>query len=738
MSHPLLDTALLHHEDGRPIISVTPNKKPYYSGWDNFLTRPQSEEELRQQFQNGVHGLALVLYPGCPFGVLDYDGPHAQEAWQTTGLELPETARNYSRSGYTHLFFRMPPNAPTDLKRGIRLVSAPCDCQGSDGEPKPCGVDFLVNGYVILPPTPGYREDPDHPLESAALMPQAVIDLALKKQKAEKNRLTGDAEGKVNRGERKATACSLAGTMRKRGMSLESIRAALKADNEARFRPPLDAEELDDIMKSAATWQPGEESQDGKKQKSQADILLELALSSEGVDFFHTATNEPFIIFYVNDHRECWPVRSRATRRWLTKNFYRSTGKAPSSEPMQNALGVLDAKAIYDGEERDVHLRTARHDGALYYDLADQQWRSVRIDEDGWEVIEESPVYFRRYDQTAAQVEPKHGGSLNQFWDFINISDESDRRLIEAYLVVGLIPNIPRPIADFHGGQGSAKTTTCNMLKKILDPGEASALKAKDETEFIQGLAHNYAVVLENVSYITNWLSDLLCRAVTGEGFSKRQLYTDEEDIIFKFRRLIMINGIGVTITAPDLLDRALIISLDEVDATKRRQEAELWGAFEKSRPALLGAVFTALSGAIREYPNITSTTLPRMADFARWGMAANVGRGKKAKTFLEDYDKNVSRQNEVAILESVVATVLIDWFSAPERKSWEGLPQELHAQLKEHAVNMKIAERKFPASPSALTNKLKRVKPNLATVGMKIDWDRTNKARKITIAKIG
>ena len=105
------------------------------------------------------------------------------EAWQATGIELPETARNISRSGYDHLFFRMPANTPAGLKRAIRLVEAPCDCKDAAGESKPCGVDFLVNGYVILPPTPGYREDPDHPLESAALMPQAVLELAIKSKK---------------------------------------------------------------------------------------------------------------------------------------------------------------------------------------------------------------------------------------------------------------------------------------------------------------------------------------------------------------------------------------------------------------------------------------------------------------------------------------------------------------------------------------------------------------------------
>ena len=441
--------------------------------------------------------------------------------------------------------------------------------------------------------------------------------------------------------------------MRKSGMSLDAIRAALKADNEARFNPPLDDDEIEDIMKSAAEWEAGE-GLNGKKekQKSQADILLELVSASEA-DFFHTAINEPFVVFPINEHREIWPVRSRATRRWLTKIFYRHTGKAPSSEPMQNVLGVLDAKATYDGEEKEVHLRTAWHEGAIYYDLADQAWRVVRVNRSGWKVVNESPVYFRRYDQTAAQVLPQHDGSLDELWKFINVSDNRDRRLIKAWLVVGLIPDIPRPIFIVHGDQGAAKTTACEIATKILDPGESSTLKAKDEAEFVQGLAHNYAATLENVSHIPNWLSDLLCRAVTGEGFSKRQLYTDDEDIIFKFRRLLMLNGIGVAISKPDLLDRSLLIGVERISDDTRKDEKELWRNFEDHRPKLLGAVFDSLAGAIREYDHLKTSRLPRMADFAKWAMAAAAGRGEKAEEFLEDYKVNVGRQNEEAISES-------------------------------------------------------------------------------------
>src|SRR5262249_40230516 len=170
--------------------------------------------------------------------------------WQTTGIELPETARNATRSGGTHLIFRMPAGEISDFKRKVRLVKAKCDCKDG-GKPKPCGVDLLVYGYAIIPPTPGYVEDPDFPLESAVIIPRALLELATERRTNE-NRTTGDADGKVRQGERKATACSLAGSVRARGVSIEGIRALLKADNEQRFDPPLDDAEIEDVLKSPA------------------------------------------------------------------------------------------------------------------------------------------------------------------------------------------------------------------------------------------------------------------------------------------------------------------------------------------------------------------------------------------------------------------------------------------------------------------------------------------------------
>ena len=471
-----------------------------------------------------------------------------------------------------------------------------------------------------------------------------------------------------------------------------------------------------------------------RKKKSQADELVDLS-EEAGAEFFHTPLGEPFMSLPVEGHRENWPVRSKATRRWLTHCFWQQMKKAPNSEAMQSALNVLEAKATFEGPQEQVHLRTAWHQGALYYDLCDQRWRCIRVNKKGWSIVDKAPVRFRRYSHMAPQVEPSRGGSIKRLWEFINVSDHRDRRLVRASVIISLIPNIPRPPLAFHGDQGSAKTTTAKMLGTLIDPSEAPLVRAKDEAELVQGLAHHYCVVLDNLSSLRVWLSDLLSRAVTGEGFTKRQLYTDEEDITFAYRRFIILTGIGLVITKPDLLDRSLIIGLDRVPEKKRRGEQILWEQFQAIRPGLFGAVLDLLSGAIREYEHVSLAKLPRMADFAHWACAMARGCNEDVKEFEEDLATNTQRQNEEAVLGSIVATLLLAVME--NREEWTGTADELLADLKREAEDKKIHARELPGTSAVLGRRLREIRPNLRALGWEIDFGMSHHSRKITITRI-
>ena len=43
-----------------------------------------------------------------------------------------------------------------------------------------------------------------------------------------------------------------------------------------------------------------------------------------------------------------------------------------------------------------MHVRFARSRDAIYLDMCDDQWRAIEVTAEGWRVVEEPPVLFRR------------------------------------------------------------------------------------------------------------------------------------------------------------------------------------------------------------------------------------------------------------------------------------------------------------------------------------------------------
>src|SRR5262245_43422258 len=133
----------------------------------------------------------------------------------------------------------------------------------------------------------------------------------------------------------------------------------------------------------------GESSDTGRGDPKQADVLIALAAEA---DLFHVGDGTGYADVRVNGHRETWAIRSKGFKRWLVRRFYEHTGGAPSSDVMQSALNVIEAKAQFDGSERTVFIRVGGNEGKLYLDLCDENWRVVEIDGDGWRVIDDAVV----------------------------------------------------------------------------------------------------------------------------------------------------------------------------------------------------------------------------------------------------------------------------------------------------------------------------------------------------------
>ena len=178
------------------------------------------------------------------------------------------------------------------------------------------------------------------------------------------------------------------------------------------------------------------------------------------------------------------------------------------------------------------------------------------------------------------QVVPQSGGNPYRIFEFLNVNSEN-QLLVVACIISYFIPEIPHPIFHRHGPQGAGETCLFKIIKRICDPSSLEALiTPRDLGQLIQVIAHNHVCLFDNVSDIPTWMSDILSQACTGGGFSKRQLYTDDDDVVYQVKRCIGINGINLLIKKPDLMDRSILVYLDRIDPSKRREESELWAAF--------------------------------------------------------------------------------------------------------------------------------------------------------------
>jgi len=326
--------------------------------------------------------------------------------------------------------------------------------------------------------------------------------------------------------------------------------------------------------------------------------------------------------------------------------------------------------------------------------------------------------------------------------DFLNHDrdDESIRLLILVSIISYFIPDIPHPVLAVFGSHGTAKSTFFRIVKNLVDPSKLETQSfPKGIDNLVQGLFHQWFIGYDNVGDLPDWLSDYLCRAVTGEGFVKREIYTIEDDVIFTYKRCIGLNGINNAATKPDLLDRSILINLPPIPDTERISEENFWISFREAKPKLLGCIFTIISRAMKIKPTIQLSGLYRLADWTRWGAAITEALGIDSQKFLDAYGNNRNTQTFEAIDNSDLGTVVIQ-FIAEMEGYWAGTFTDLHAKLKHKAESLNISTtgKSWPKSPNSLSRALKPLKDTLEKLGIRVTRTRSNKIRNIEFQTTG
>jgi hypothetical protein len=300
----------------------------------------------------------------------------------------------------------------------------------------------------------------------------------------------------------------------------------------------------------------------------------------------------------------------------------------------------------------------------------------------------------------------------------LNIQNEDDRLLVKVKILSLFIPDIAHPILDLHGDQGSGKTTGYRLIKRLVDPSRPELLTLhKDRNEFIQQLSHNYVAFYDNVKHVPSWLSDEACKAVTGIGHTKRALYTNDDDVVYEFKRPLGFNGINISLSEPDALDRTLLIRLERIPRNRRKTDSEVLEEFDLLLPGLLGFIFDTLSKALSIKPTIQLIECPRMAEFAHWGEAIAQALGYPPMQFLRAYLANIGVQNAEVIESHPLGQAIFRLMKQLEPEYlFVGSPKELLERLNRIAEENKIDinHHHWPKSVNSLPRKLNQIKSNL------------------------
>lgn len=363
---------------------------------------------------------------------------------------------------------------------------------------------------------------------------------------------------------------------------------------------------------------------------------------------------------------------------------------------------------------------------------------------DGWKVTNDIAL-FKRYNNQIPQVYPSknyESDIFDKFMDLLNVHNPKVRLLLKCYIISLFIPNIPKPVFILYGEQGSAKTTVQELIKMLVDPSRMKTLAfPRDLKELVQKLDHNYVAYFDNLSYIREWVSDELCRAVTGSGFSTRELYTNDDDIIRNFMRCIGLNGINLGATKADLLDRSLIIQLERLPKEKRKKIEEIWDRFEKIKPGILGYILDVLIKVLQSKKKgnvIQLNELPRMADFAEYCEIISQCMGYEKNEFLKAYYENIGLQVEEAIEANSVSLAIRNFMI--NMNEWKGTATQLLTKLDALAETMKIniKSKSWPKAPNLLSRRINEARTNLREIGILIEsFSDSSNTRVLTIRKV-
>jgi phage baseplate assembly protein gpV len=472
------------------------------------------------------------------------------------------------------------------------------------------------------------------------------------------------------------------------------------------------------------------------KGPSQAQLLM--AMAEDTYRLIRSADGRAYAVPKMGPQIAV-PLASRSgnsIRARLAASLHRQTGKVASASALADCITVLDGEAS-ELDPRPVWLRVGEDGGTVVVDMGTETGQCITITPHGWTVQADSPVIFRRSELTHPLVQPQRGGTLDAVRELINLPDE-DYRLAIGWVVAAYLTGIPHPILLVQGEQGTAKSNLIRTLLALVDPQPAAdRTPPKDNREWAIFARASWAFSYDNITDIPPWLSNALCKGVTGDAVLQRVLHSDDDIGVYSFQRVIALTTIAIRHeVAGDLADRILLVEPEVIE--KRRTETEITAARAAALPGALGAILNLVAGVLAELPGTVVDNAPRMADFAKVLAALDQVTGWAT---LASYRAKVATLALSLIEGNTFAYAIYRLATAPspgglDPAPWEGTAAELLDTLRRVCAEARMPTADLPEDVRAVGRQVREIAPSLRKAGIDVRASRTGKRRALRIRK--
>lgn len=388
---------------------------------------------------------------------------------------------------------------------------------------------------------------------------------------------------------------------------------------------------------------------------------------------------------------------------------------------------VRDNIVVYGCDDAvDPKIRTAGNlkSDFVEYSLGDRHNRCIRIRPNGWSVSDSARNKFLKNEASLPQTVPVSTDKslLDMIKPYIN-ADKDSTLLFVTWLVQAFSEGSHSALV-ISADRGCGKSTLTKIIRKIIDPSRTtgSVLNQKGDA-LLTLLSNSYLVDFDNTRDLSKEESDVLCVAVTGGTFSKREAYTTNQNATFKLRNIVVLNGISIIPSESDFAQRCLLLKLKSISEKARRSENEIEESFTRDLPEILGAIFNTLSKAMTVITSLKPKKKHRMADAYVEMLAIAIALGVTEDEFNRIYDENIKAVDKARAETDLVYAVREYMTAHVSGRSLEGKVLDIYSKICNSYSGNRSA---LPKSASAFSRKISSEYSAFQAAGLTVNIDDT------------